>query len=87
LLDASQQADSSLVEQEKPMISQIVSILRPVCVAATIILAVILVLCFWGYEIVTWETFWRLFFSYLALMVASTLICYIDDPSRITGRR
>jgi formate hydrogenlyase subunit 3/multisubunit Na+/H+ antiporter MnhD subunit len=69
------------------MISRIVSILRPVCVAATIGLAIVLILCFWGWEIVTWETFWKLFFSYVTLVVGSTLICYIDDPSRITGRR
>lgn len=69
------------------MISRIASVLRPICVAATIAIAVILILCFWGWEIVTWDTFWKLFFSYAALMISSTLICYIDDPSRITGRR
>jgi hypothetical protein len=69
------------------MISRLVSVLRPICVVATVVLAAILVLCVWGWEIVTWDTFWKLFFSYLALMTASTLICYIDDPNRITGRR
>ncbi|TCQ03320.1 hypothetical protein C8J34_11234 [Rhizobium sp. PP-F2F-G36] len=69
------------------MISRIVSILRPVCVAATIVMALILVLCFWEHKIVTWETFWKLFFSYITLILASTLICYIDNPSRITGRK
>ena len=69
------------------MISKIVSILRPVCVAATIALAIVLILCFWGWEIVAWETFWKLFFSYVTLVAGSTLICYIDDTSRITGRR
>ncbi len=69
------------------MISQIVTVLRPVCVAATIALAVVLILCFWGWEVVSWETFWKLFFSYVALMVASTLICYIDDPARLSGRQ
>ena len=68
------------------MISKIVSILRPICVASTIGLATILILCFWGWQVVTWDTFWKLFFSYGALMVASTLICYIDNPKHITGR-
>jgi hypothetical protein len=68
------------------MISRIVSVLRPICVAATIALAVVLILCFWGFQVVTWDTFWKLFFSYVALMIASTLICYIDDPRRLTGR-
>lgn len=68
------------------MISRIIAVLRPSCVAATIALAVILVLCFWGWQVVTWDTFWKLFLSYAALMIASALICYIDDPRRITGR-
>lgn len=67
------------------MISQIVYVLRPICVVATILLAAILVLCVWGWQVVTWDTFWKLFYSYIALMIASTLICYIDDPRRITG--
>jgi hypothetical protein len=68
------------------MITRIVSVLRPICVAATIALAVVLILCFWGIQVVSWDMFWKLFFSYVALMIASTLICYIDDPRRITGR-
>jgi hypothetical protein len=67
------------------MIARIVIILRPVCVAATIALAVILILCFWDWQVVTWETFWKLFFSYIVLMSAYTLIYFIDDPRRITG--
>jgi hypothetical protein len=59
----------------------------PICVAATILLATVLILCFWGRQVVSWDTFWKLFFSYLTLIVGSTLICYIDDPSRITGRK
>ncbi len=69
------------------MISRIVTVLRPVCVAATIAIAAVLILCFWGLQVVSWETFWKLFFSYLALIVASTMICYIDDPKRLIGRR
>lgn len=69
------------------MISRIVMLLRPICVVATIALAAILILFFWGWEVVGWDTFWKLFFSYGALMSASMLICYIDDPTRITGRK
>jgi hypothetical protein len=68
------------------MISQIVTILRPVCVVATIAIAVTLILCFWGWQVVTWDTFWKLLLSYIALMVASTLICAIDNPARLSGR-
>lgn len=69
------------------MISHVVSFLRPVCAAATIVLAATLILCFWGWEIVSWATFWKMVFSYLALFIASALICFIDDPRRITGRQ
>ncbi|MBK5568663.1 hypothetical protein AB4Z34_35090 [Ensifer sp. 2YAB10] len=72
--------------KEALMISRIVAFLRPVSVAATIVMAAIAILCFWGFQIVSWETLWKLFFSYLALMIASSLICYIDDPKRLTGR-
>ena len=68
------------------MITKLVNILRPVCVAATIALTVLLIICVWGWELMEWDTFWRLFYSYLVLMLASTVICYIDNPKRITGR-
>lgn len=68
------------------MISRIISVLRPVCVAATISMAGLLVLCLWGLEIVSWDVFWKLFFTYVALMLTSTLICYIDDPKHLTGK-
>jgi hypothetical protein len=68
------------------MITQIVNVLRPVCVVATIALATLFALCFWGIELVTTATLWKLFLTYLALMIGSTLVCYIDDPRRITGR-
>ncbi len=69
------------------MISRIIKVLRPLCVLSTVVFGIILTLCFWGIEVVSWDTFWRLTFSYLALMVASTVICYIDDPGRVIGRR
>ncbi|RYC17655.1 hypothetical protein [Ciceribacter ferrooxidans] len=68
------------------MITRIVNVLRPVCVVATIALATLFALSFWGIELVTTATFWKLFLTYLVLMIGSTLICFIDNPSRITGR-
>lgn len=68
------------------MISRIVAILRPTCVAATIGMSTILISSFWGWHIVGGDTLWKLLLSYGALMIASTLICYIDDPKKLTGR-
>lgn len=68
------------------MISRIVAILRPICVAATIGIAFIAILSFWGWQLVSWATFWKLFFSYGALMIASMLICLIDQPKRHPGQ-
>lgn len=64
----------------------LISVLRPACVVATIAVAVLTVLCLWGWQLVDWSTYWKLFFSYCALMVASTTICYIDNPKNLIGR-
>jgi hypothetical protein len=42
---------------------------------------------FWGWQIVIWHTLWKPLCSYVALMIASTLICCIDDPRTLTGRK
>ena len=68
------------------MTAKLISVLRPVCVISTIALAVIIVLSFWGWELVSWDMFWKLALSYLVLVAASTLVCYIDNPKNLTGR-
>lgn len=64
------------------MISGIVAVLRPACVAATIAIATMVIASLWGWSWVDWPTFWSLAFSYVALMLAGTAICFIDKSSR-----
>ncbi len=68
------------------MISKIVFVLRPACVAATISLAVLVYLLV-GMADRKLGDLLEIFFSYLAFVIASTFICYIDDPKRLTGRQ
>jgi hypothetical protein len=69
------------------MITLIVQILRPVCVASTIAMAALIIGYFWGWQPFSGDTFWKLFLSYVALMICSTLICYIDNPRNLRGGR
>ena len=69
------------------MIKQLIRILRPACVAATIVIACLIIGYFWGLQPLSGDTFWKLFLSYLTLMIASVLICYIDKPGNLTGRQ
>ncbi|WP_331303997.1 hypothetical protein [Methylobacterium oryzae] len=64
------------------MIANIISILRPTCVFATIAVAAMLIACFWGWKWVSWNVAWNVFLSYLVLMAAGTAICAIDKSSR-----
>jgi hypothetical protein len=64
------------------MVANIILILRPTCVFATIAVAAMLIACFWGWKWVSWNAAWSVFCSYLVLMAAGTAICAIDKSSR-----
>lgn len=69
------------------MIAKIVELLRPFCVACTLLLAILTILSFWGWDLLPSDIYWKIFFSYLALLVTYAVVSFIDDPHRFRGRK
>jgi hypothetical protein len=69
------------------MIGFLCKILRPACVIATLLVMVLLVTYFWGFEFLSGTNISRILISYAVLLIGSFVVFYIDDPDSLRRRR
>jgi hypothetical protein len=62
------------------MIARVIRTLRPICVCATVFIAVLTIASLWGFQLVSGEVYFKLLFSYGALVFGSVLVCWIEGP-------
>jgi hypothetical protein len=69
------------------MISILCKILRPACVVATLLVMILLVSYFWGFDILSGVNLSRILISYVVLLVGSFIVFYVEDPVGLRGHR
>lgn len=69
------------------MITLLCKFLRPFCVTCTLLMMFLIITWFWGMELLSGETLWRLLVSYAVLMIGSLVVFYIEDPQSLVRRR